>query len=288
MPPSAPPTPRGGDGGAVHRYGGHGAAGDARPGRCDRRHGRPRCRRRTSPLRPGCGRWRRRGDHRRHARRRGPGVDGRAARRMGRSSLVFGFVAVFVGAFIINNTFSITVAQRTREMAMLRAIGASGRQVKRSVLIEAVVIGALASGRPRRRHRCGRRAAAADVGVRVRHARRAHGHLAQRDGPSFAVGRDRDRAVGVAARPPGRQDRPIAALRDVSVDRSAARLAGPSSARPSRLWVWRRCLPGSAVRSPWSVSVRWRRSSACRCSVRCSPARSPRCSACRCGCVAQR
>ena len=39
--------------------------------------------------------------------------------------LVFAFVAVFVGAFIINNTFSITVAQRTREMAMLRAIGAS-------------------------------------------------------------------------------------------------------------------------------------------------------------------
>ena len=52
--------------------------------------------------------------------------------------LIFAFVAVFVGAFIINNTFSITVAQRTQEMAMLRAIGASGRQVKRSVLIEAV------------------------------------------------------------------------------------------------------------------------------------------------------
>ena len=55
------------------------------------------------------------------------------------------FVAVFVGAFIINNTFSITVAQRTREMAMLRAIGASGRQVKRSVLIEALVVGVIAS-----------------------------------------------------------------------------------------------------------------------------------------------
>src|SRR5687768_1534987 len=59
--------------------------------------------------------------------------------------LVFAFVAVFVGAFIINNTFSITVAQRTRDMAMLRAIGASGRQVKRSVLIEALVVGVLAS-----------------------------------------------------------------------------------------------------------------------------------------------
>ena len=40
--------------------------------------------------------------------------------------MIFAFVAVFVGAFIINNTFSITVAQRTKEMAMLRAIGASG------------------------------------------------------------------------------------------------------------------------------------------------------------------
>ena len=59
--------------------------------------------------------------------------------------LVFAFVAIFVGAFIINNTFSITVAQRTKEMAMLRAIGASGRQVKRSVLIEAAAVGALAS-----------------------------------------------------------------------------------------------------------------------------------------------
>ena len=59
--------------------------------------------------------------------------------------LVFAGIAMFVGAFIINNTFSIIVAQRTREMAMLRAIGASGRQVKRSVLIEALVVGVVAS-----------------------------------------------------------------------------------------------------------------------------------------------
>ena len=59
--------------------------------------------------------------------------------------LVFALVAMFVGAFIINNTFSITVAQRTREMALLRAIGASGRQVERSVLIEAAIVGVLAS-----------------------------------------------------------------------------------------------------------------------------------------------
>ena len=58
---------------------------------------------------------------------------------------VFALVAMFVGAFIINNTFSITVAQRTRDMALLRALGASGRQVRRSVMIEAAIVGVLAS-----------------------------------------------------------------------------------------------------------------------------------------------
>lgn len=55
--------------------------------------------------------------------------------------LVFAFVAVFVGAFMINNTFSITVAQRTQQLAMLRALGASRRQVLRTVMAEAVAIG---------------------------------------------------------------------------------------------------------------------------------------------------
>ncbi|MEO8106691.1 MAG: FtsX-like permease family protein [Actinomycetes bacterium] len=59
--------------------------------------------------------------------------------------LVFAGIAVFVGAFIINNTFSITVAQRSKEMAMLRALGASRRQVSRSVQIEAVTTGVIAS-----------------------------------------------------------------------------------------------------------------------------------------------
>jgi putative ABC transport system permease protein len=59
--------------------------------------------------------------------------------------LVFGFVALFVGAFIIFNTFAITVAQRTRELALFRALGATGRQVMGSVVIEAVVVGLLAS-----------------------------------------------------------------------------------------------------------------------------------------------
>ncbi|HEV3400239.1 MAG TPA: FtsX-like permease family protein [Acidimicrobiales bacterium] len=59
--------------------------------------------------------------------------------------LVFAVVALLVGSFMIFNTFSITVAQRTRENALLRAIGASKRQVLASVLLEAVVVGVLAS-----------------------------------------------------------------------------------------------------------------------------------------------
>jgi putative ABC transport system permease protein len=59
--------------------------------------------------------------------------------------LVFGFIAVFVGAFIIFNTFSMLVAQRTRELALLRAIGASRRQVTRAVLGEALGVGLIGS-----------------------------------------------------------------------------------------------------------------------------------------------
>lgn len=59
--------------------------------------------------------------------------------------LVFAGVALFVGSFIIFNTFSIVVAQRTREMALLRAIGASRRQVVGSVLGESMVVGLVAS-----------------------------------------------------------------------------------------------------------------------------------------------
>jgi putative ABC transport system permease protein len=59
--------------------------------------------------------------------------------------LVFAAIALFVGAFIIFNTFSMLVAQRTRELALMRALGASRAQVIRSVLLEAVVVGALSS-----------------------------------------------------------------------------------------------------------------------------------------------
>jgi putative ABC transport system permease protein len=59
--------------------------------------------------------------------------------------LVFAAVALVVGTFLILNTFSIIVAQRTRELALLRALGASRRQVTRSVLIEALVVGLVGS-----------------------------------------------------------------------------------------------------------------------------------------------
>ncbi len=59
--------------------------------------------------------------------------------------LTFGGIALFVGAFVIFNTISITVAQRAREFATLRTLGASRRQVLRSVLVESLVIGVLAS-----------------------------------------------------------------------------------------------------------------------------------------------
>ncbi|MFF0203530.1 ABC transporter permease [Streptomyces sp. NPDC005017] len=58
--------------------------------------------------------------------------------------LVFAGIALFVGTFIIANTFTMLVAQRTRELALMRAVGASRRQVTRSVLIEAFVVGAVA------------------------------------------------------------------------------------------------------------------------------------------------
>jgi putative ABC transport system permease protein len=55
--------------------------------------------------------------------------------------LVFGFIGIFVGSFLIFNTFSITVAQRVREFGMLRTLGASRRQILTTVLVEAAAVG---------------------------------------------------------------------------------------------------------------------------------------------------
>ena len=59
--------------------------------------------------------------------------------------LVFGGIALLVGSFTIANTFTITVAQRTKELALVRAIGASRRQVLGSVVTEAAVLGIIAA-----------------------------------------------------------------------------------------------------------------------------------------------
>jgi putative ABC transport system permease protein len=63
----------------------------------------------------------------------------------GKFFLIFAIVALVVGAYIILNTFAITVAQRTRENGLLRALGASRRQVLASVLIEALAVGVIAA-----------------------------------------------------------------------------------------------------------------------------------------------
>ncbi len=59
--------------------------------------------------------------------------------------LVFAAVALVVSSFIINNTFAIVLGQRVREFGLLRAVGATGRQIRASVLTEALIIGIIAS-----------------------------------------------------------------------------------------------------------------------------------------------
>ncbi|ELS55212.1 ABC transporter permease [Streptomyces viridochromogenes] len=70
-------------------------------------------------------------------------IDGRMS-KLRQGLLAFAGISLFVGTFIIANTFTMLVSQRTRELALLRAVGASRRQVIRSVLIEAFVVGAVA------------------------------------------------------------------------------------------------------------------------------------------------
>ena len=59
--------------------------------------------------------------------------------------LAFGGIALFVGAFVIANSLSITIAQRTREFATLRTLGGSRRQVLTSIVLESLIVGVLAS-----------------------------------------------------------------------------------------------------------------------------------------------
>ncbi|MET8689927.1 FtsX-like permease family protein [Streptomyces sp. NPDC004732] len=64
---------------------------------------------------------------------------------MGQILLGFSLVALFVAAFLISNTFTMLIGRRTRELALLRLLGASGRQVRRILLAESVLVGAASS-----------------------------------------------------------------------------------------------------------------------------------------------
>src|SRR5699024_4496949 len=67
------------------------------------------------------------------------------ARLIGNFLLGFGAVAAFVSVFIIANTFSIVIAGRLKEIAMMRAIGAGSGQITRSILAESLILGVAAS-----------------------------------------------------------------------------------------------------------------------------------------------
>ncbi|MEV0582309.1 FtsX-like permease family protein [Nonomuraea sp. NPDC050310] len=70
---------------------------------------------------------------------------GMGTEELGMALLLFGVIAMFVAALVIYNTFTILIAQRTREMALLRCMGATRGQVFGSVLLESVVVGLLSS-----------------------------------------------------------------------------------------------------------------------------------------------
>ncbi len=135
--------------------------------------------------------------------------------------MTFAIVALVVGSFVIYNTFSITVAQRTKDTALLRAIGAKRRQVRRGVVLEAMTIGVLAS------------AIGVAAGIGIAHALRGVLKAFGLELPSAAtVIAPRTIIVSMvtglvvtvlAAYIPARRAAkvaPIEAMRDVSIDRS--------------------------------------------------------------------
>jgi putative ABC transport system permease protein len=63
----------------------------------------------------------------------------------GTGLLIFAFITAFVSAFLINNVFAITIGQRLRELALLRAVGGAGRQVRRLIVVEALVMSVIAT-----------------------------------------------------------------------------------------------------------------------------------------------
>ena len=147
--------------------------------------------------------------------------------------LGFGAIALFVGSFVIFNTLSITVAQRTREFATLRTLGASRKQVMRSVVLEGLVIGFVASrDRPDRRprdlqgpQRAVRRASAPTCRSPARSSRRA------RSSSSLLLGTLVTLIASVLPARRATRVPPIAAVRE-----GAALPAVPARRRTRRSW----------------------------------------------------
>ena len=137
--------------------------------------------------------------------------------------MAFAYVALFVGVFIIYNTFSIVVAQRMRDLAMLRALGARRSQVLRSVVLESVVVGlvsasvGLVAGIGLS---FGLRALLASGGIDVPSGSLVVSMSTVTTALVLGVTVSVLSAVVPAVR--ASRVRPIAALRDVAVDRSAA------------------------------------------------------------------
>ena len=151
--------------------------------------------------------------------------------------MMFAVVALVVGSFVIYNAFSITVAQRTKETALLRAIGAKRKQVMRTVDARGVVhrrvrLGDRRGGR--HRHGPGLRSVLTAFGVELPAG--AHGRqLDARSSISMVVGIV---VTVLAAYLPARKAAkvaPIEALRDVAVDRTGTLEAPAVSARSSRV-----------------------------------------------------
>jgi putative ABC transport system permease protein len=136
--------------------------------------------------------------------------------------LAFAGIAMVVAAFSIHNTFSILVAQRTRESALMRAVGASRRQVIGSVVVEALAVGVLATaiGFAAGIGIAGLLQAAMQSGLDLPGQDLVIGSGAVVAGAIIGIGTTLVASVGPALR--ASRVAPLAALRDVAVDRSAA------------------------------------------------------------------
>ena len=146
--------------------------------------------------------------------------------------MAFVYIALFVGMFIIYNTFSIVVAQRVKDLAMLRAIGARRSQVLRSVLVEAILVGLVAAAVGIAAGiglSFGLRALLSTVGLEIPRGSLVIGTpIIVR---SFAVGVLTCVAAAVVPALRAGRVRPIAALRDVG-RRPLRHVARPGAGRP--------------------------------------------------------